>query len=460
MSPKKLILLTVVVAVLFGFIALFERKMPTTGDRERKGELYWDIPVERVERIELVRGADKLELQRVDASRWKMVQPEKYPADAFAASGVASDLAQLKRAGGDAAEAKPADYGLEKPVATATLAWTDPDDPKTRKTRTVEFGAAVPGTDIVAAREAGTQRVLLVPSSVLTSIQKNADEFTSKDVFGGSSPDVARVDILRGRGRLELVRKSGAWWLAEPLADLADSIETDRLVGRLTSLRAREFVHGNVEPASQGLNPPLFHVTVTDSKGAATAVDFGAMRSDGTAVYARREGRVLLVDREIVDDLSKEAEAFRSAQLLDFNRSDVATLQGAFGKASFALTQKDGGWSAEGRPILAGTADDVETAILGVKSKGFLDDGEANGLAAPAATVSVRTKTGASWTLSLHPHAGGGAAARVSSRPGGFVVDPAAAGQLEAAFRKAVAPPPSPAPTPTPTKAKPTKGAS
>jgi hypothetical protein len=445
-SPRKLILLTVVVAVLFGFIALFERKMPTTSDRERKGELYWDIPADRIEHIELTRGGEKLELQRVDASRWRMVQPERYPADAFAASGVASDLAQLKRAGGDAAEAKPADYGLEKPVATATLSWADPGDTKTRKTRTVEFGAAVPGTDIVAAREAGTQRVLFVPSSVLTSIQKNADEFTSKDVFGGSSADVTRVDILRGRGRLALVRKAGVWWLAEPLADLADSIETDRLVGQLTALRAREFVHGNVDLAEQGLNPPLFRVSVTDSKGATTAVDFGALRSDGTAVYAQREGRVLLVDREIVDDLSREAVAFRSAQLLDFNRSDVATLQGAFGKSSFALTQKDGGWSAEGHPILAGAADDVETAILGVKSKGFLDEGEAKGLAAPVATVTVKTKTGASWTLSLHPYPGG-TAARVSSRPGGFVVDSSAAGQLEAAFRKAAAPPPSPSQT-------------
>jgi hypothetical protein len=38
MSPKKLIALTAVVAVLFAFIVLFERKMPTTAERERKGD--------------------------------------------------------------------------------------------------------------------------------------------------------------------------------------------------------------------------------------------------------------------------------------------------------------------------------------------------------------------------------------------------------------------------------------
>jgi hypothetical protein len=444
-SPKKLLLLTAIVAILFGFIALFERKMPSTGERERKGELYWDIPVDKIDRIELTRGDEKLEFLRSDASHWNMVRPEKYPADSFAVSAVASDLAELKRAGADAAEARPADYGLEKPVATATLAWTDPDDPKARKTRTVEFGATVPGTDIVTARVAGTQKVLFVPSSVLTSLKKNPDDFESKEVFGGSSSDVSHIEILRGRGRLVLLRKAGAWWLAEPFADLADAAETDRLVGQLTALRTREFVHDNVDRAAQGLNPPLFRVSVTEAKGAVTVVDFGATRSDGNAVYAERDGRVLIVDHEIVDDLSREAEAFRSTQLVEFNRSDVAALEGGFGKASFALSQKDGGWSAAGHPILAASADDIESAILGLKSKGFLDESQAKALAPAVATVTVKTKTGSSWILSMHPHASG-AAARVSLRPRAFLVDSSVAAQLEAAFRKAVAPAPTTGP--------------
>ena len=447
MSAKKLLLLTVVVAVLFAFIALFERKMPTTSDRERKGELYWDVPPDRVERLELTRGAEKLELKRVDASRWRIEAPEKYPADTFAVSGLASALAQLKRVGSEGADAKPADYALDRPVAKATFSWTDPDDPKTRKTKTVEFGAAVPGTDAVSAREAGTDRVLFVPSSVLTDVQKKADDFASKDVFGGTSAEASRVEVLRGRGRLAFVRKAGAWWLAEPLSDLADPVETDRLVGQLTALRAREFVHDGPDLAAQGLNPPLFRVTLTDSKGASTTVDFGATRSDGTSVFALREGRVLLVDHEIVDDLSREAVAFRNPQLVDFNRGDVVSLEGSFGTTSFVLTQKDGGWSAAGHPVLAGAADDVVSSVLELKSKGFLDDAEAKALPPATATITVKTKAGAPWILSIHPHSAGGAAARVSSRPGGFLLETAPAASLQAAFQKAVAPPPTPAPT-------------
>ncbi len=80
-----------------------------------------------------------------------------------------------------------------------------------------------------------------------------------------------------------------------------------------------------------------------------TSVDFGATRSDGNTVYARRDGQVLTVEREIVDELSKEAEPFRSTALVAFNRGDVAGVDARFGDESFVLTQ-------EGRRLVARAA--------------------------------------------------------------------------------------------------------
>jgi hypothetical protein len=444
MSPKKLLALSAVVVALVAFIFFFERKMPTTEERSRKGELYWDIPQDRIERVELTRGGETLEFHRAGEAGWRMIKPERYPADAFAVGGVVSELAEMKRAGGeDTADAKASDYGLETPVAKATIVWSERGDPKALKTRTVEFGVSIPGTDVVAARVEGTQKVLFVPAAVLVSLRKSADDFESREVFGGAAADVARFEILRGRGKLAFARKDGAWWLAEPMADLADRAEVDRLVGALAGLRAKEFIHGGQDLAAIGLNPPLFHVSLTGTKGAVTAVDFGATRSDGNTVYARREGQVLTVDRDIMDDLSKEAEAFRSKGLLGFNRSDVVGVEAAFTKASYVLAQKDGGWTMGGRPLLAAAADDLLTALGDVRSKDFLDDTSVKGLALPVATVTVRTKAGPPWTLSLHPRSGE-MVARVVPRPGGFLVDRDAPERLEGAFRKAAATLPTP----------------
>jgi hypothetical protein len=185
-------------------------------------------------------------------------------------------------------------------------------------------------------------------------------------------------------------------------------------------------------------------------KTPAISVDFGSTRADGNTVYALREGQVLTVDRDIVDELSKEAEAFRSKTLLGFNRADVVGIEAAFPKASYQLTLKDGGWSSGSKPVLAGTAEDLLTALLDVKLRDFLDETQSKGLPLPIATVTVRSKGSPNWTLSLYPR-DGQLVARATPRPNAFAVDRDTPDKLEAAFRKivAAATPAAAAPTPT-----------
>lgn len=443
MSPKKLVLLTLTVAVLFGFIFLVERKMPTTDDRARKGDLYWDLPETRLERLTLTRGTEILEVEKSETTPWRIVKPAPYPADPFAVNAVAGELCDLKRAGSDSDEAKDSDYGFDQSAAKATLVWTEADEPAVRKTRTIEFGMELPGTDVVAARLEGTRKVLFVPASVLAAVRKNIDDFRSREVFGGAAADITRLEILRGRGRLMLARKDGDWWLSEPIADLAAAQEADRLAAQLMALRVVDFLHGTEDLVAIGLNPPLYRVTVTGAKGATVSVDFGATRPDRNNVYARRDGIVFTVDREIVDDLSSEAGPFRSATLTVFRRADVTGIEGTFAQGAFALAQKDGGWTAAGRPVLAPAVDDLLSAILNLKSRSFLEGASLGVLPPPVASVTVRLKTGPPWTLSFHAR-GEDMVARASPRPGAFGVEGDAPSKLEAAFAKAVAPPATP----------------
>ena len=70
----------------------------------------------------------------------------------------------------------------------------------------------------------------------------------------------------------------------------------------------------------------------------------------------------------------------------------------------------------------------------------FADEAAVQGLAPATATLTVRMRSGEPWTLSLHPGAAG-VIARVSGRPGGFLVAGDTGQRLEAAFRKAVTEP-------------------
>jgi len=448
MTPRKILLLTAAVVILFGFIVLFERKMPTTSEVQQKRELIWELPEDQIDVIRLDRPDSSLELKKTGPSSWRLVRPDSFPADSGVASDLASQLARLRRAGGESAEARPEDYGLSpggttpsaSPRATpaagsstpratsATIVWKDPENPNRRLSRTIEFGVDIPGTDATAARVAGSSSVIFVPSTLAVAVRKKTDDFKSRDVFGGTAGEITGLDIDRGRGRVSLGRKKGVWWLSQPVTDLADGEFAQRLVDELTGLKTVEFVSGDdrANLATLGLAPPLYRAVLTSGEGkgaVSTAVDFGATRSDGNTVYARRETQVFTVSSSIVEDLSKEAEAFREPRLVRFDRANVSAIEGTFGAENFSIQRKDAGWVSGGKAVPAATADDLMSAILDLKSRNFLEEGAAAALKARpvAASFTVRLAGADIWTGSLYP-ARTDTQALVSGRPGAFFV--------------------------------------
>ena len=452
MSPRKLIVLTALVVALFAFVYLFERKMPTTDELAKKGDLVWDLPEDHIEAIRLEGPGGSVELARTGPASWRVVKPDSYPADNAAVSDLVSQLAHLRRAGGDSSEAKPDDYGLKSPSGKASITWKDDAKPGKKFSRTLEFGIEIPGTDATAARLAGGNAVIFVPTTVAVAARKRPDEFKTREVFLPAL-EAARLEVERGRGRLSLAKTNGTWWLRQPLSDLADSAAVDKVIASLTALKALEFLPApqGQTLASYGLAPPFIHVVLSDAKGPGTSVDLGATRSDGNSIYARRENQVFTVASTIVEDLSREAEAFREPHLVHFDRGAATQLDGVFTSGSLSLVRKDGGWNLGGRPLLAPSVDDLLTAILDIKSKAFADEALATSLAArqPSATVTVKLSAGDPWTVKLYA---GGAEARatVTGRPGAFLVAGEPVAPLEAAFKKAAAPAPATSPTAPP----------
>ena len=449
MSSRKLLVLTGVVVALFAFIFFFERKMPTTGERQQKGDLHWDLPEDRVQRIRIERSGETVELAR-SGEAWRLVKPEEYPADSFAASALASELADLKNpGGGPASDGKPEDYGLASPAASATIMWTEAKDSAKRLSRTIDFGIDIPGTDVTAARVRGSPGILFVPASVAASIKKPADELKSKDVFGASPLDVARIDVARGRGSLALAKKNGVWWLEQPLTDLADKDVVERLAGDLSSLRVAEFVPRSqaADLAALGLRPPVFRVTITDAKGAKHVLDLGSTRSDGNSVYASRQGQVMSVGNSILEELSREAVSFRDRRLVRFDRSGVTGVEARVGGARRSFVRSAAGWSVDGRALIASAADDLLTALGDAESLAFLDDSQAKALALrqPDPEIVINLATGPPWKIALYPLRGEFVSS-VSGRPGAFTVSRETVDRLAAAIRKAATAPPATAP--------------
>ncbi|HKF42401.1 MAG TPA: DUF4340 domain-containing protein [Thermoanaerobaculia bacterium] len=455
MTSRKLIVLTALVIALFAFVFFFERKLPSTTERKQKGDLVWEIPEEQVQSVKLEKGGAVLELDRAGEKSWRLVKPDTYPADGFAASDVVSQLARLRRTSPDSAEAKPEDYGLKTPLVKATITWKDDKNPGKPSSRIVEVGIDIPGTETTAARAGGAGPVLFVSTNLALAVKKTADEFKSREVFGPNNPDNSRLDVDRGRGRLSLAKKDGAWWLKQPLSDLADNDAVEKLISSMTALKVIDFVPSPPGQglASLGLSPPLFHVVLADAKGPGVTVDFGASKADGNSVYGRRENQVFTVASTVTEDLTREAEAFREPKLVRFDRSLVTSIEGVFPKTKYLFERKQDGWTLGGKTIVASSVDDLMSALLDLKSRSFGDEARAKALGdrQPAATVTIKVSSGEPWTIKIYPESLQ-AEAVVSPRSGSLVLAADAPATVEGAFQKAATPPtPAPAPVYTPT---------
>ena len=384
-----------------------------------------------------------------------MIKPEQYPADAFAVNGaVVSELAELKRAGGDdAADARPADYGLEKPVGEGDdrLDATRPIRQSARRGRS-SSASTIPGTDVVAARVEGDREgPLRAGVGCSPPLKKSADDFESREVFGGPTAGGRRGSRSCAAGAGSCSRAGTAsWWLAEPIADLADAGEVDRLVGRLTALRVNEFVHAGEDLAALGLNPPLFRVSPDGGEGRR---DGGRLRRDALGRQlrlraARRPGPDRRARRSWTSSPRRPRPSGARALGVVQPRRRHGGSRPSSGRARFALEQKDGGWTADGRPVLAAAADDVLDAISATQEPG-LSSTRPRRRHSPRADGD-RSRSGRSPGRPGRSRCTRGRGTwwrRVSSRPGGFVVAGDAPDKIEAAFPKAVT-----APTPAPTK--------
>ena len=331
MSPKKLLALSAVVVVLFAFIVFFERKMPTTEERRARATSTGTSRRTASSGSSSSRGAETLEFQRAGDAGWRMLTPEKYPADSFAVGSLVTELAEMKRAAGEdpSGRRRRRTTGSTSRSRRRRSSGTRRRTPRTKTRARSSSATRFPARTSSRPVSRAPRRSCSCRRRPRASVKKSAGRLQSHEVFGARRPTWRGSRSCAAAASSPSRRRTASGGWPSPCPDLADGRRSTASTGALAGLRVRRTsCAGPRISRPSGLSPPLFHVALTDAKGAMTAVDFGSTRSDGNSLYARRDGQVLTVDRDIVDELSKEAEAFRSRTLLGFRRGDVVGRRG------------------------------------------------------------------------------------------------------------------------------------
>jgi len=195
----------------------------------------------------------------------------------------------------------------------------------------VEVGNEIPLGSKRALRLAGADEIVIVPDWFVSDLEREVDDWRSREVVDITEDQVASIDIGAGEDRIRAVRLHDRWQLLDPVEDLGDRDHLRSLVSDLDSLRIEEFLDDPVNPADLGLDVPEYEITLIRADGGEPLrLDLGSTREgkSGTEVACRRgDGEFFWASENVRTRLSKAPVLWRSKKVMPFETWDVEGLR-------------------------------------------------------------------------------------------------------------------------------------
>ena len=343
MKGKNLVILAAVVIAVLAYIMLVERHRPTSDEVENEAEkILHDFERDDVVGIVIDRAEGRVRLEKID-EEWRLREPLDFPADESVVSSTLGSLANLtadRRLAAD--EFDWADYGLEQAAVTVTLRMADGSE------RVVAVGDELPLGSKRALRIDSSDGVTIASGWFVSDLEREVDDWRSRDVVDISEDRVASIDIGAGEDRIRAVRLEDRWQLLEPVDDLGDRDHLQSLVRDLDSLRIEEFLDDPVDLGDLGLDAPEYEITVVRADGGEPLrLDLGSTREGerGAEVACRRgDSEFFWASERVRTRLSKAPVLWRSKKVMPFETWDAEGLGISRDGDGVELEQVDGLW--------------------------------------------------------------------------------------------------------------------
>jgi hypothetical protein len=262
---------------------------------------------DKVDRLEITHDDVKLELAKAGQD-WNITAPLQARADSGSVESIVTRLqsAQMKSLPAEhATDLK--QYGLDKPVATATVGLGS-----TRAT--LAFGKKTQEGDVYA-RDVTRPAVVTVAADLLTDIQKNVPDLRRKDIFEFRSFNAKRIEVNRGTETLAFEKVKGTgkdaaekWRRLSPTAGDVDKAKMETFLSNLSGLRAQSFAD---EKTPTGLASPAVTVTAKfDETNKEERVRFGRVGNDVFAARGNEPGAAR-IETSAFDAAMKSLDALK-----------------------------------------------------------------------------------------------------------------------------------------------------
>lgn len=280
------------------------------------------------------------------AVAWRILEPLKTDADDGAINGLINNLKSArveKVVTESAANLEP--FGLAKPeIEVAVL--TGEGEPAPAP---LLVGNKSPVGQNSYAMIKGKGEVLLLSTHLVPQFDKSLYDLRRKKLFAFKRDDVVGLRILRnGEPEVEMAREGEAWKIVRPILARASQTEVDKILNKLTTLRAESF--DDEEPkglADYGLEEPVWEVEaiLEPDRTKATLLLGSLHEKEGKGyIYAKRAETPVVVSltSDLVSTLDKEPGELREKKVIPFKTWEIQKAELDWKGEKAVLEKKEG----------------------------------------------------------------------------------------------------------------------
>ncbi len=386
-----------VLAAMAAYIFFVER--PRGDDPLTQNEKAFSFEADAVTSITIEKDdGSPIHVQR-EGESWKIVSPLEAPADADAVESLVSDVVGLEIE--EVIAEEPGDlaaFGLGEPRLSVQVTLKGTASPVR-----VSLGEKAPDGSIVYGRISGAARIVALPTSFETALDKKPFDLRDRDVLHVDRDDIQTIRIEGPEGGYAIARRGEQdWAFTDPLETQAARWSISTL---LSSLEGLEMDAVAAEPAGDldpfGLDTPARRIEVGLKDGHTRTLEIGSKTADGK-YHAREVSRdlVAVIPAGLVDELAKGMAELREKRIADIATYEVDLLVAELSDQTRRYERSDGEDSErkwrrtepDAADVERTKVDDVLFDLGGIDVEEFIDapDADANyGFDVPAAVISL-----------------------------------------------------------------------
>ncbi len=275
---------------------------------KEKEQMVLPLEKDKVQEVALQIPNGLFKAKRIGENDWAIEEPLKVKGDKWAWNQIIDTVSDLKFK--RVIEEHASDlsvYGLKEPKIKVEFQFKGENEKKVLK-----VGDENPIGDSLFATVSNTKKVVLVPSFLSSSLNKEFKQLREKKLFSFETEKTRVVEVISEGKKLSL-KKDGNKWSVVSSSKKEEAVlsQVTGLLNTLNSLEVKDFESESPADLSKyGLKDPSMTVRVKDEKNVQLELLLGKKDKEGVFAVKKGEKPVYRLHAYVVDDISLDASKY------------------------------------------------------------------------------------------------------------------------------------------------------